>query len=120
MTDAISNFGAALLRLCLPVVLVALSHAAAWAALHVEPAKVQLRGPLDRRQLVVTLQDTSGRFRDVTAEAAYRCLSPDIAEVTPTGIVLPRGTGTVLIEASGGGEQSQVSVDVQAAGPPVS
>jgi hypothetical protein len=73
-----------------------------------------LSGRDARRQLVVTGHYSSGALRDLTHKVVYSIDPPDIAEVDPTGLVLPLADGTATITAvSEQGLSATIEVVVQ-------
>src|SRR4051812_43114156 len=58
-----------------------------------------LDGPDAAQQLVVTGHYASGQERDLTRDVSYEARPDGVADVSPTGVVLPRGDGTATITA---------------------
>lgn len=67
--------------------------------IHIDPAEIRIHRAIDRLQLVVTSETESGRAKDVTAEADYKCLTPDVYQVSGAGRITPvsRGRGNLRI-----------------------
>ena len=103
---------------CLVPLLIALLPAAASAdSFVVTPAKVVLRGNLDRAQLVLTATDANGatnsRSEDLTTKAEYKSAQPEIVTVSPAGALLAQTNGHAVIAVTVGGETRNVEVDVE-------
>ncbi len=69
----------------------------------VDPAFVSLRGPGAVYSLLVDAQAADGRLVDRTRDAHYRSLDPNIATVTPAGVVHAVGNGqtSIVVEIDG-------------------
>ncbi|MDX1945673.1 MAG: DUF1549 and DUF1553 domain-containing protein [Pirellulaceae bacterium] len=85
-------------------------HAA--ESLEVAPPEIAPRGPSGRRQLLVSASFAGGRTGDLTRAATYKSSQPAVAEVSPTGLVVPRGDGEATIEISANGQLASVKVVV--------
>jgi len=83
---------------------------ASGSGIHVSPTEISFVGNLDRVQLTVSRDLSSGRGNDVTAQAAYESLSPEVVEVTSGGHVVPVGTGSGTIRVTS--EDTTVDVPV--------
>lgn len=88
---------------------------AAPVTIQVVPATIQFVGILDRLQLVVSHESTSGHANDVTATATYESLSPDVARVSSGGRVTPVAVGEGVIRVTVDGESFDVPVIIQPA-----
>jgi hypothetical protein len=82
------------------------------AELTVFPAEVYLAGARSEQQLVVSGRVDGDRMHDLTRDALYRSLTPDVAEVLPGGRLVPRGNGTTVVTVAAGGEEAEVTVTV--------
>jgi hypothetical protein len=82
-------------------------------SLSIEPAAVTLHGRWDRAQLVVTGQLDAGQVCDLTARAMFSVPRSEVAEVTPHGIVTPKGNGETIIIARFGNREASVPVRVE-------
>jgi hypothetical protein len=111
------------------VILLSLPHSPAIAAeaerpssLVVNPSEVALHGRWDRCQLVVTGSFENNHVRDLTASVTYSIQAPEVVEVTPQGVVLPKSEGrsTIVIRAGNLEVKTPVQVDGLAAPDPVS
>lgn len=67
------------------------------AEVSVEPAEVILRGHRASAQLLVSLTFPDASHADVTRQARYESLVPNVAIVTSNGRIVPRGHGTTEI-----------------------
>ncbi|MDP7206745.1 MAG: Ig-like domain-containing protein, partial [Pirellulaceae bacterium] len=87
----------------------------------VYPRTVTLRGPESYQQLVATETDNERR-QDVTRKVRYKSLDPQVAEVSPRGLVQPISNGQTVIEVTGSQGSATVPVIVKqfATPPPVS
>ena len=87
----------------------------------VYPTTVTLRGPESYQQLVATETDNERR-KDVTRSVRYKSLDPQVAHVSPRGLVQPVSNGQTAIEVTGSQGSSTVPVSVEqfATPPPVS
>ncbi|HMP01159.1 MAG TPA: DUF1549 and DUF1553 domain-containing protein [Gemmatales bacterium] len=90
----------------------ALAPAPALVSLELFPPKVDLTGDDASQQLLVTGLMNNERQRDFTHEAVFTVVDPNIAEVTPSGRVLPRGNGTTEILAKVGEQTVSVPCTV--------
>ncbi|MEC8304012.1 MAG: DUF1549 and DUF1553 domain-containing protein [Planctomycetota bacterium] len=74
---------------------------------------LRLAGKDAGAQLVVTGQYDSGQERDLTREAAFEVVPPEVALVDSEGYVRPTGEGTAVISASHpAGHTAKVTVEV--------
>ncbi|MEQ8785619.1 MAG: DUF1553 domain-containing protein [Pirellulaceae bacterium] len=76
--------------------------------LRVTPPKATLVGPLARVQLVCATDERA----DVTREATYESLTPQVASVDATGLVAPLADGDAKIRVSLNGLAVEVSLQV--------
>ncbi len=85
-------------------------------AISVTPAEMELTGPLDRAQLIVSGGEPSPAERrdDLTHAAIYRCSDPNIAAVDSHGVVRAIGSGSASIHVSVGGDDQTIPVRVTA------
>jgi hypothetical protein len=110
-------FVAFLAVLCLPANSQQGSLCAADAALpiiYVQPAIVELAGPLSRSQIVVTATDSGGRTVDVNAEATLAMSDSKIATVSSSGQVVPVANGRCVLRVTHMSQVVEVPVVVTA------
>lgn len=101
----------------LTVVLLAWSVAAAEdAPIQVQPAEVVLTGPAARFTLLVDSGDVDGFVTDLTRDAAYRSLTPDICAVSETGVISSITDGNGRIQVRYAEQETEVSVVVRDTG----
>ena len=67
--------------------------------LTVSPAKIDLKGGDDARQLVITAALNSGRLQDLSGDVQYSIADAKIAKITPAGRVIPVANGSTTITA---------------------
>jgi len=96
----------------LPAGFILLLSLPAAAAPTVHPKTVTLLGPESYQQLVVT-ETNDERQQDVTRTVRYKSLDPQIAQVSPRGLIQPIANGQTIIEATGSQGTSTVPVSVQ-------
>jgi hypothetical protein len=84
----------------------------AFARVEVAPTQAVLRGNLDRLQILLTGYDAQQRPADLTRDARYRSLDPDIVRVTPDGLVQGVGNGAGRIEVVYGPHRHEVGIEV--------
>jgi len=91
------------------------------AAPAIHPQRVTLLGPESYQQLVVT-ETVDQRRQDVTRKVQYKSLNPQVAQVSPRGLIRPIANGQTVIEVTGSEGTSTVSITVQqfTSPPPVS
>jgi len=80
------------------------------------PAEFSLQGARARQVLIVTASFSDQGNADLTADATYESLQPEIAVVGPTGIVTPRADGTAEIVARHAGLEARARVSVSGTG----
>jgi hypothetical protein len=95
------------LFLCLAVT--GAAPAAEGLRLVVQPQQVELRGSLDRCQVLATLEQDGPRDR--TATALWSSADPKIVTIE-AGLLTPRGNGTTVITAAVGSSRAAVAVTV--------
>ena len=81
-------------------------------SLRVEPAEVTL---LDQQQLLVSGKLSgagNGEFADFTREATFESRAPNVATVSPAGLITPRGPGKTEIRVRVGSLEKTVVVTV--------
>jgi hypothetical protein len=84
------------------------------ARLSVAPASFELAGSRAKQQLLVTGHfDGRPEEQDLTRQVRYESLSPNIAVVTSSGLVLPRGFGEAEIVAHHDRLESRITVKVR-------
>ncbi|MBX7103071.1 MAG: DUF1549 domain-containing protein [Gemmataceae bacterium] len=74
----------------------------------VEPAAIELNGPVQYAQVVVTARMNDGTTRDVTRAA--KLSGPDWLEVTRAGLIRPRGDGAGQVTIEVGDRKATVAV----------
>lgn len=96
------------------------SASAAENTLSVFPARVTLRGPAARQQLVVT-HYTAGRPADATRSAKYESQTPNVVHVSSAGLISPVADGEGVVVVRAGGREQRVPVRVRhaAKAPPI-
>lgn len=100
---------------CLHVGLTALlllHYSVSAAELRVSPQNGDLRGPLARQQLLVTLVD-QGKPSDRTRQAKFVSETPGILSVSPEGVVRPAGDGTGTIAVTVGEQTTRITLRVR-------
>lgn len=80
--------------------------------LHVQPAQSELVGNLARGQLSVIVA-RGGRDVDLTREARFESLTPDVVTVSSRGLMAPRTNGAGRVRISLGAASSEVAVTVR-------
>src|SRR5262249_4394628 len=83
-------------------------------ALTVSPDKVALKGADDARQLVITAALAGDRLQDLTGDVKYDTADPKVANVPPSGRVVPLGNGKTEITARYGDKIVRAPVVVEA------
>jgi hypothetical protein len=81
----------------------------------IEPSGSVLVGPRAIQRLLVTGLDAAGKPRDITPQARFVSLTPEVARVTRDGIVRPAGDGIATIKAIVGGRSALAAVQVRGA-----
>jgi hypothetical protein len=82
-------------------------------SLSVQPTWLALVGPYANRQLIVTGRYADSRERDLTPIANYTAAKPAIVEVSPGGLVQPRGNGKSVLLVQAGGQTVRLPVQVE-------
>ena len=85
---------------------------AAETALQVSPEQIELSGLLDYFQIQVSVLEDKKIVRDLTHEASYKSLTPEVLEVNAEGLVRPLQTGKGQIQVTQGKEQRVIEVVV--------
>ncbi len=72
-------------------------------SLQLEPASIRLTGHSARQQVAVSLSLSDGTTRDLTSIARFRVEPASVAEVSPSGVVIPiaDGQARLMVEAEG-------------------
>lgn len=83
-------------------------------SVEISPNDPVMVGHRATRQLIATATYADGTERDLTRALEWTSLDPKIAEVSATGLVVPRGDGEVVITARGGSVEAMAKVKVQA------
>lgn len=81
--------------------------------LRVSADRFDLLGMHDSRQLIVTLEASDGKPRDVTREATYQVAPAGVVRVTLQGYVRPAGKGEATITIESGSLKTTVAVMVK-------
>jgi hypothetical protein len=104
----IATLQAVVIGLCLLIVAVAFGSVQAQTSppqphLEVVPARISLRRPSDRQQIVVSLLGADGVATDMTRRAHYSIHPPTIAGVSESGLVtsLQDGAATLVVSLEG-------------------
>ncbi|MBY0523803.1 MAG: DUF1553 domain-containing protein [Gemmataceae bacterium] len=84
------------------------------AKLTVMPAEFDLHGPRARQPLLVTGSFGDQGEADFTRSATYESLKPDVASVSPSGLVTPKADGTVEIVIRHANLEARARVTVRA------
>jgi hypothetical protein len=71
-------------------------------SLVIHPSKVDLEGGDDAAQLIVTATLNDGRLQDVTADVQYSAADAKVANVLPSGRVVPLANGATQVTAKFG------------------
>ncbi|HUY93383.1 MAG TPA: DUF1549 and DUF1553 domain-containing protein [Pirellulales bacterium] len=77
------------------------------------PAEVRLVGPDAAFSLLVDGRDAAGRLVDLTHSAQYRSLSPEVVEVSSSGVVRGLADGNASIEVEAAGCRRRVTCTVE-------
>jgi hypothetical protein len=91
----------------------ALAAGAEQAVLQVQPAALELDGPQERHQLLVTLRAADGAVQDVTQQAEYASSQPAVVTVTRTGECQAQHDGTAQVRIRYQGLEASVPVIVR-------
>ncbi len=84
---------------------------AKFTKLDVFPNKLELSSVRDTRHVLVTAVGPNGLHRDVTADAHFKPLSPNIA-VDADGFVVPKAKGDAELSISAAGLETKIHVHV--------
>lgn len=79
----------------------------------VHPAKVDLKGSDDAKQLVITGTLAGERLQDLTTDIAYEVADTKVVRVTTTGRVVPVANGTTEITAKYGDKVVKIPVKAE-------
>ncbi|MFP6693571.1 MAG: hypothetical protein VB875_11160, partial [Pirellulales bacterium] len=87
-----------------PVLLLGVTRIGLGETIHVEPARVSLRGNFARAQLVVRRGGASGgvtaRSEDLTTKASFESSDPRVARVESGGRIFAVGDGAATVTVS--------------------
>jgi hypothetical protein len=86
---------------------------AAPTAVAIEPGDVVLRGHRASAQLIVGATYADGSLRDLTRALEWSSASPEVATVSATGMVTPRGDGLAVVTARRGSVEASTTVRVE-------
>jgi hypothetical protein len=106
------RFGLALLVLLAAVARLPAQPAPAVVAVTVDPPAVTLRGPTATWSLLVHGQTADGQLLDLTRDAKFQSLTPNVAAVSPAGVVRGGADGAAVIEVQARGQKLAVKVQV--------
>jgi hypothetical protein len=81
-------------------------------SISVAPSEILLIGNQARQQLLVSGEYADRLAGDLTRVAAFQSADPTIAEVTPQGLVVPKKSGTTMIEVKAAGHTASTKVTV--------
>lgn len=92
------------------------------ASVAVEPGDAVLRGRRATARLIATATYADGSVRDLTRALEWSSASPEVAEVSKTGLVTPKADGLAVVTARRGSVEASTTVRVEgmAAPAPVS
>lgn len=94
------------------------AQSAASDAYELSPSVVELNGPRDRMQLIVT-HVASGGPCDATRTASFRALDEHVAKVGPDGVIRPLANGSTRVFARHGSWETSATVEVRGFDQPV-
>jgi len=83
--------------------------------IQVDPPEVRLHGPEARFSLLVDGFTADGAVHDLTGNASYRSLTPEVCEVSAAGVIRPVADGRGVIEVTVSGKSQSVPVHVSGA-----
>lgn len=80
--------------------------------LKLEPSTIQLSNSIAYAQVLATSQTPLGELVDLTRATSYR-IEPEIASISPTGVVRGLSNGEAVLYASFEGREAQIPISVQ-------
>jgi hypothetical protein len=83
------------------------------ASVVVQPAQVNLTGPRDRQQLVVTAKYADGTVRDLTPACTFSCEAADLVAIEPSGFIAPKKSGTSSLVVKAGAHTVKVPLTIK-------
>ena len=81
------------------------------ASIEIYPATVQLKGPRQFRQLVVTARYADGHVQDITRVAEFVSSNPKVAEIQGS-VVRSKSDGKADLLVRAGGQEAKIPVEV--------
>lgn len=82
-------------------------------ALELEPQPILIDRPGGTQQLLVLGKYSDGSVRDLTDKAQFRSSSPNVAQVSKSGQIIPSSDGTFTVEAVAGGKRASTEATVK-------
>ena len=79
----------------------------------VQPTQVNLTGPRDRQQLVVTAKYADGTVRDLTPACDFSCEAKDLVAIESSGFVAPKKSGTSSLVVKAGTHTVKVPITIK-------
>ncbi|MEO6808344.1 MAG: DUF1549 domain-containing protein, partial [Isosphaeraceae bacterium] len=79
----------------------------------VEPGEISLNGAEARQQVAVTGHFADSSVRDLTGEARFTIEPGEVARVSGSGVVTPKGDGQGFLRVEAGGRTIEVPVQVE-------
>jgi len=83
-----------------------------------DPAELRLSGPAARYTLLIAGRTAEGQTVDLTRDATFRSSAPEVAEVTPAGVVRGLADGTAIIEVESHGLALSIPLTVAGSAEP--
>jgi hypothetical protein len=101
----------------LPCLLVALilapmAAAADIPAIRIDPPSIAMVGAGGCQQVAVTIEEADRSARDVTSSTRYAIVPPGIADVSPTGLLVPRSGGKARLVVEAAGLRAEAPIEV--------
>jgi hypothetical protein len=79
-------------------------------SIRVDPAVIELDGPRDRQQVVITGVTADGTIYDLTRKAKFFNKTPKVAVADSRGVIRPTGDGKAVIAVEAGGLKTTLNV----------
>ena len=83
--------------------------------IRIDPAPIVLEGAAARQQVAVSVEESDGSARDLTASARFSVEPSTVADVSATGVLTPRADGLATLKVEVGGRTSVAPVEVRGA-----
>jgi hypothetical protein len=80
--------------------------------IRVEPSSVEFHGATARQQIVVTEPHEDGTASDRTRDSSHRIEPPEIATISPSGLIVPRNDGQGTLHVTLGHYQAEIPISV--------